>query len=237
MSRSSTCAWVTSRNRPSISSRRSRPAPRPRSTRLAKPSRPTAAVPVAWPMARRSNSSACLPCSGYWLTPTLTATTCAWPATLKLCCNDVASFEATRIPSVGTSIQASSTAKASSPIEATTSLARRPARKRTATLRRNTLAASMPSAASVVDRPSMRSTSNAIGAGSRSRSASRWVMCSNNCAWLGRPVARSVAWALRAARSRRLRSTLKRSTRAIVSPSAASGGSTSCTPRRINLPY
>ena len=50
----------------------------------------------------------------------------------------LSTLAATRSPSCGESIQASSTAKASAPIDATTSLARSPERSRTATLRRST---------------------------------------------------------------------------------------------------
>ena len=77
--------------------------------------------------------------------------------------------------------------------EATTSLARTPARSRTPSLRRSALAASRPNRACVLASPSMRKASTAIGAGSRSRRASNWLMCSINCCWCGNPVSRSVA--------------------------------------------
>ena len=168
-------------------------APGPRSLRFASPAAPTVAVDAAWPSARRSSASASLPCSGYDASPALTASVCVRPATWNGSASDCASLLVTRSPSPVESIHASSTANASPPTDATTSLARSAERRRTAALRRSTLAASVPSASLTRSRPSTRSTISAIGAGSRSRSASRWLMCSRNCAWLGRPVERSVA--------------------------------------------
>ena len=70
------------------------------------------------------------------------------------------------------------TANVSSPTAATTSLARTPARRRTAILRRSVSKSVLSAPSPRGRRPSMRMPSTAIGAGSRSRSASSWLRCS-----------------------------------------------------------
>jgi hypothetical protein len=85
----------------------------------------------------------------------------------------------------GASIQASSTAKVSPPSDGhhvAGAQARAQPHRHLALEHVGRLGAQR---ASVAARPSMRSTISAIGAGSRSRSATRCVMCSSSCMWLG----------------------------------------------------
>ena len=91
-----------------------------------------------------------------------------------------ASAEDNRVPNT--------TAKFSASIAATTSLARTPARRRTAILRQSSSAWSAAPAGH-----SSRRASTAIGDGSRSRRASSWLRCSTSWRRCGRPVPGSVA--------------------------------------------